>query len=225
MEKYKDKTGVTLVEMLVVVFIVALLASAVISIATRIDNQGKERMVEGTFALLDAALGQFRDYGYCYKEDSSYSNQEKAFYQRLDFPLDCNDFDQVGLEAILTESLDRPISINAGDHDPKYSGSEALYFFLSRVPASRKTLEGIDESQITNKGSNKQEMKITVDGEEYSLLRIIDPWGETLRYDYYAEEKDEPDLGKREKGKRSFPLITSAGPDRKFDTDDDITNK
>ena len=225
MENYKDKTGVTLVEMLVVVFIVALLASTVISIATRIDNQGKERMVEGTFALLDAALGQFRDHGYCYKEDSSYSNQEKAFYQRLDFPLDCSDFDQVGLEAILTESLDRPISINASDHDPKYSGSEALYFFLSRVPASRKTLEGIDESQITNKGSNKQEMKITVDGEEYSLLRIIDPWGETLRYDYYAEEKDEPDLGKREKGKRSFPLITSAGPDRKFDTDDDITNK
>ena len=66
MESYKHKTGVTLVEILVVVAIIAILATMVISLAARIDNQGKERLTENTFALLDPALGEFCDYGYSY---------------------------------------------------------------------------------------------------------------------------------------------------------------
>ena len=52
----------------------------------------------------------------------------------------------------------------------------------------------------------------------YSLLRIIDPWGETLRYDYY-DDYTEPDEA------RNFPVITSAGPDGVFGTDDDIASR
>jgi len=58
MESYKHKTGVTLVEILVVVAIIAILATMVISLAARIDSQGKERLTENTFALLNAAWVQ-----------------------------------------------------------------------------------------------------------------------------------------------------------------------
>ncbi len=66
MKSYKHKYGFTLVEMLIVLAIIALLTSMVIGIAGRISNQGKEQLTRNTFALLDAALDQFRDYEYNY---------------------------------------------------------------------------------------------------------------------------------------------------------------
>ncbi len=59
MKSYKYKHGVTLVEILVVVAIIAMLASIVISIAARIDNQSKERCLECTCALLESALQEY----------------------------------------------------------------------------------------------------------------------------------------------------------------------
>ncbi len=218
MESYKHKPGVTLVEMLIVVAIIAILATMVIGIAARIDSQGKERLTESTFALLNAALGEFQDYGYNYE----------APYSEFDFPLDCNGFGAAKLKGTLEDALGLDpgdVVIGGGTHDPNYSGSEALYFFLSRVPESRKTLAKIDSSLITNEDADKQPMKITIgsgeDAKEYSLLRIIDPWGETLRYDYYDETKITPDPDVA----RNFPVIISAGPDGIFGTDDDIKSR
>ena len=215
MESCKHKTGVTLVEILVVVAIIAILATMVISLAARIDSQGKERLTESTFALLDAALGEFQDYGYNYRDPD---------YDGFDFPLDCNGFYAGELEDTLEDALGLgadTISISGGVHDPNYSGSEALYFFLSKVPESRKTLAKIDSSLITNEDSDGDNMEISVDGKEYSLLRIIDPWGETLRYDYY----DEDDFPLNPDEARTFPVIISSGPDGIFGTDDDIASR
>lgn len=221
MKSCKHKIGVTLVEMLVVVALITLLAAMVVGVAGRINTQGKERLTESALVLLDAALGQFQDYKYRYKNDPS-DDEKRLFYLELDFPLDCNDLSQFDLEARLDEALNVNVSIS-GAHEPNYSGSEALYFFLSRVPASRKTLDRIDSSLITNKGSDGNRMEIDIDGEVYPLVRVIDPWGKPLRYDYYDET--ESDFQKRGKGKRTFPLITSAGPDGIFNTTDDITNR
>ncbi len=212
MKGCKYKAGVTLIEMVVVVAVIALLVSMVIRVATRIDNQSSERLTESTIAILTAALDQFGDYGYNYNESSDYTN--------FDFPLDCNGFTQPDLETTLGSALGATVSINpAGSHNPKYSGSEVLYFFLNRVPASRKTLDKIDSSLVTNIGSDGREMSITVGSKVYPLLRIIDPWGITLRYDYYNEITLSPD------SRRTFPVITSAGPDRRFGTADDITSR
>lgn len=212
MKVCKNKPGVTLVEMLIVVAIIALLATMVISMAARIGHQAKEQLTESTIAILAAALGQFQDYGYSYDKDSDYTD--------FDFPLDCNGFEYDRLENTLGDALGvGPALISPiGNHDPNYSGSEALYFFLSRVPTSRETLDKIDNSLITNEGSNKQPMNINVDGKRHPLLRIIDPWGESLRYSYY-EDKDDPDE------RRTFPVISSAGPDGKFGTGDDIMSR
>ena len=210
------KIGLTLIEILIVVAIIAILVTMVIGIAARIDNQGDERLMENIFALLNAALGQFQDYGYNYRHPD---------YDGFEFPLDCNGFDDSELVNEMGKALDLTgkISISGGTHDLNYSGSEALYFFLSRVPESRKTLDKIDSSLITNKDKNKQDMTINIDGKEYPLLRIIDRWGTALRYDYYDEDALTPKEMKE--SKRNFPVITSAGPDRIFGNADDITSR
>jgi len=216
MKSYKHKTGVTLVEMLIVVAIIAILTTMVIGIAGRIDNQSKEQLAKSTIAILTAALRQFYDYEYRYKD---------LAYVAFDFPLDCNDFDVTNLQATLGQALGLgPGIIGGGIHQNEYSGAEALYFFLSRVPACRKTLDKIDESLITNLGFDKQPRNITVTypggvPKVYSLLRVIDPWGTTLKYNYYNEVTLDP------RSKRTFPVITSAGPDKRFGTADDISSR
>jgi len=225
MEGYKHKAGITLIEMLIVVAIIALLATMVIAIATRIGSKANEQLTESTIAILNAALGQFQDYEYNYKVPSTVSPDERDFYLSLDFPVDCNGFDGGELQTELENALDeRPISISGGTHKIEYSGSEVLYFFLSRVPESRKTLDAIDKSLITDEDSDGVGMALGIDGKDYPLIRVIDPWGETLRYDYY-DETETFSNGKREKSKRNFPLIISAGADRKFETGDDISNR
>jgi len=59
MKRYKYKYGVTLVEILVVVAIIAMLATIVIGIASRINDQSKERGLESTFSLLESALQEY----------------------------------------------------------------------------------------------------------------------------------------------------------------------
>ncbi len=246
MKGYKHKIGATLVEILIVVAIIAILATMVVGIATRISNQSKEQLTKNTFALLNAALGQFRDYEYNYNYKApptatlAEAKAESNFYRGLDFPLDCNGLPQLQLEPALAKALGATgaLIMPSGVHDdPNYSGSEVLYFFLNRVPTSRQTLDRIDESLITNEGSGKQPMQINIvfpgaPPKRFPLLRIVDPWGTTLHYDYYPDWADYTGpnglagyFGYAGKSKRTFPEIISAGPDRIFGTGDDITSR
>ena len=59
MKRYRYKYGITLVEILVVVAIIAILATMVIGIASRINDQSKERGLESTFTLLESALQEY----------------------------------------------------------------------------------------------------------------------------------------------------------------------
>lgn len=217
MNTHRDKTGFTLIEILVTVGIIAVLTCITISVATRIDSQAREKLLVNTFALLDAALEQFADFKYQYKYPD---------YQNFDFPLDCNDSGLPPAD-ILAGTLQNEFStvpvISGGTHDPNYSSSEALYLFLSRVPECRQTLDKIDGSLITSLGTDNVPMTISIDGRNYPLLRIVDPWGTALFYDYYDELA--LTLADMELSKRNFPLIISAGPDRRFGTGDDMTNR
>ncbi len=62
MNTRRYKHGLSLVEMLIVVGIIALLATMVIGIAGRIDNQAKEKGAESTFALLEGALEEYKEF-------------------------------------------------------------------------------------------------------------------------------------------------------------------
>lgn len=210
MKSYANKTGLSLVEMLIVVAIIVILTTMVIGLAGRVDNQSKEQLTRNTIAIITAALGQFNDYKYPYKD---------LAYADFGFPLDCNGFDVVSLQTALESALASPAPIIATGHDPTYSGCEALYVFLRQVPECRKTLDKIDESLITNLGLDKQSMTVTIGVRIEPLLRVIDPWGTALKYDYYDEVTLDP------RSRRTFPEITSAGPDRKFGNTDDISSR
>jgi prepilin-type N-terminal cleavage/methylation domain-containing protein len=223
------KTGFTLIEMIVVIAIIAILISMVVTIAKRIGDQSKERLMRGTIVLISSALEQFRDFGYEYKS---------AAYAGFTFPIDCNGFNLTSTspypnlpgtlhDALYAANPSAPptvtISISGGTYDPNFSGSEALYFILRQVPDCRATLDKIDKSLLTNKDPYGNSITITIGASPVlPFTRIIDPWGTTLRYDYYQKDISSglpvPNTNK------TFPVITSAGPDKLFDTADDISN-
>jgi type II secretory pathway pseudopilin PulG len=219
MEKNRQTIGFTILEMLVVVAVIVILVSMVITLTSRFEDRGNERVIKSTFAMLDAALGEFADYGYDYKHDDE-------DYANLSFPLDCNDFLRVDFEDAVEDALglgDTDVVINR-EYDPNYSGSAAMYFFLSQVPDCREVLDRIDVSLVTNEDKSGNPLQIVVDGQSYPLNRIIDPWGETIRYSYYRNKEVEtsPTSEPEMENPRTFPLLTSAGPDGQFDTPDDI---
>jgi prepilin-type N-terminal cleavage/methylation domain-containing protein len=157
MKRSEHKMGVTLVEMLIVIAIVAILASLVIGMANQISNQARGKSLENTFAVLESALDEYREH-------------------RAYFP----------------EQPDR-LPANAVAH------SEFLYAELGGIPGCRKLLEQIDGSLIEDRSSDGQ-------------AEIYDPWSTVLDYVY-------------ESGSDSFPELISAGPDRNFDSPDDISSR
>jgi prepilin-type N-terminal cleavage/methylation domain-containing protein len=89
MKRYKYKYGITLVEILVVVAIIAILATMVIGIASRINDQSKERGLESTFTLLESALQEYREVTGKFPEqpEKNYANaliHSEYLYRELD---------------------------------------------------------------------------------------------------------------------------------------------
>jgi prepilin-type N-terminal cleavage/methylation domain-containing protein len=231
-------SGFTLIEMMLVLAIVVLLVSMIVGIAKRVDDQGKERLCRNTIALIGNALEQFRDFGYVYKHTD---------FAGLTFPLDCNGLGindigpRLSVQSMLHDAMYPSGIVGVGPasgYDPVYSGSATLYFILSQVPDCRTTLDKIDKSLLTNAGTDGTALNIIINSgttvNTYPFTRIIDPWGKPLRYDYYPDFKDymaEHPSGswngyddRMASGKKTFPVITSAGPDKTFDTSDDISN-
>ena len=88
MKTYRHKYGLTLVEMLIVIGVVAVLTSIVIGIATRIDNQSKERCLKTTLTLLEGALQEYYDYYKAFADPNqqhspSYPTHSAALYGQL----------------------------------------------------------------------------------------------------------------------------------------------
>jgi prepilin-type N-terminal cleavage/methylation domain-containing protein len=158
MKTRKYEHGVTLVEILIVVSVIAILATMVVGLATRMDSQAKEKGVESIFVLLEGALQEYHEF-----TDG--------------FP----------------EQPERD-SANAAAH------SEYLYDELRSVSSSRNILEKINDSLLENKY-----------GAAETPPEIYDPWGTTLDYRYVLGDH--------------FPVLLSAGPDRNFGTDDDMSNR
>ena len=158
MRKYKYKLGLTLIEMIIVVGIIALLVTMIIRLVSRFDNQAKEKGLESTYTLLDGALQEYHEFTDGFPEQSE------------------ND------------------SSNAAAH------SEYLYQKLHSIPQSREMLDKINDSLIENKY-----------GTSDTLPEIYDPWGTALDYIYTPGD--------------NFPLMISAGRDKNFETNDDISSK
>jgi len=235
-----QNSGFTLIETVVVVAIIAVLVSIVFGVATRVQEQGKIRLCKDTLAIIDTALEQFRDFGYEYNHND-YKDKGLAF------PLDCNNLSitnpnpYLNLQDVLLHAIYPPIPLVlvsiSGAYDSKFAGSAALYLILSHIPDCRATLEKIDKSLLTNNGTDGHPMDVSIINQstgaviaKYPFTVIVDPWKTPIQYDYYPDFANYAGvwtnyLDYRNSAKRTFPVITSAGPDKKFGTKDDITNR
>ena len=97
--------------------------------------------------------------------------------------------------------------------DPNIWNSGAAYYFLSRVPQSKAILQSLSNRMISNRDLNGVAILITVPPAAAGIdfVRLVDAWGMSLNYRYRAGD--------------SFPVITSAGPDRVFGTGDDVVSQ
>ena len=85
MRTHKDKQGLSLIEMVVVIGIIAMLAAMIIGLAARFDNQTKERGLKSTFALLEGALQEYYGYRDTFPDPNlpPYSTHSAALYGQL----------------------------------------------------------------------------------------------------------------------------------------------
>jgi prepilin-type N-terminal cleavage/methylation domain-containing protein len=88
MKTYKYKQGLTLIEMVVVVGIIALLVTMIISLVSRFDNQAKERAMDGVFTLLEEALQEYHEFtdGFPEQPEADFANaatHSEYLYQQL----------------------------------------------------------------------------------------------------------------------------------------------
>ena len=193
----QNKYGLTLVEVLVAITIIAVLAAGLYSVSNYVETQSKKELTKSTIETLCAALEQYRD-----------SNDGFPFVADVNY----------GKPNLLSDVNG---SVVSSGHKDEYASSEALYYFLNKFPTSRKIVGSINTSLLTDKDDKGEKMYITINGQNYPLVRIFDPWKKALRYTYY--------YNKTTKQGDNFPVITSAGPNRKFDPNgvhiDDITSR
>ena len=194
MNASKNKPGFTFFELMITVAVLSILVSIVIGVGSFTLKQAKNRLAESTINILVTALEQYHDF-------------------TGTFPPQCDDINCVENE------LDGDF-IGPGDYQNEFSSSEVLYYYLNRIPESRRIIGAISNSLITNlderEGMPEDQRRIEFNPNSgglgnFYLSRFIDPWGTSLLYEY-------------EKGD-NFPRITSAGPDGDFGkSDDNITS-
>jgi prepilin-type N-terminal cleavage/methylation domain-containing protein len=220
--------GFTLIELLVVAAIIVVMASALVGVGRRMLTRAQEKLAGSTLEIVVTAIEQY--HGELDRFPMEYLNSQRVSVTSV-FPQGpkVKLTDPFGLIEYLNDDLGlsrripaQTVTIPPTGFTPiecdQIAVSECLYYFLNQCLTSRRIVDTIADSQKTSLDPDRnprqaqyeytnsagQKVKTTI-----TLIRLIDPWGTPLRYEYAP-------------GTMSFPRITSAGPDRKFDTTDDL---
>lgn len=211
------KKALTMVEILIAVALIAILAGGIFFVGGRASEGSKIRLTESTLAILDTALEQYYDFDKAYPPDVEYANGGLPYA-----------FEPIGGAASLSMQPSNPL------YTLDYNNAQSIevaYYYLNRIPASRVILSKLPESAVTAKAVKLENgfplaskptdpnLIITITGvtNPVGLFRVVDPWNMPLEYTRYRANAAVEST--------NFPQIRSAGPDRKFGTDDDILNK
>ena len=111
MENTRNKTGLSLVEMLVVIAVVAILASIMLGVASHIDSQSKQRSLKVTLNILDSALGQYYEYWSVFPDPNKpnnpvYPSRSAALYGQLRTTPECREIMQGLSESVIKDNVD-----------------------------------------------------------------------------------------------------------------------
>ncbi|MHC5083906.1 MAG: type II secretion system protein [Planctomycetota bacterium] len=185
MFRVRRQFGFTLVEILVVLAVVMLLAGALLGVGKYITVRAQVQLCESQLEVISTALEQY------------YDDHET-------FPV------AVLNEGHLIAALGGgTMSGTFSTVDIAASSSAALFYFLDKSVNSRKIIEALSGDLLTNKDGTGADLTIDLaSGDTIDLVRFIDPWDMSIRYEYAAGA--------------AFPKLTAAGPDKEFDTADDI---
>lgn len=237
MKPINTNKAFTLIEMIVVVAIIIILLAVTLAVSKKAELRANEKLAKSELAILEAALEEFADSrfsNYLANFDDAYRPteiDERAFYESLRFPVDCNQYDLNRVEQLLGDVLDAGVAVAAGNYKPEYSSSAVLYFLLNQVPQCKAILQQLDSWAVTSKDEDGFEMKIEIDDgytvKQYPFYRFVDPWGGSISYDYYFNESEWSGLtfDERMQRKRSFPILIAPGPDKTNGTGDDIKSR
>ena len=83
MKTRNKKHGLSLIEMLIVVGIIAILATIVISVASRIDTRSKEKGTETLLTLLDSALQEYHEFTGHFPEQSEINSANALIHSQF----------------------------------------------------------------------------------------------------------------------------------------------
>jgi len=92
----RNSTGFSLVEILIVVAVVALLASMMLGVTELINSKSKQRALKATFALLDSALEEYYDYWDTFPDPNKvntppFPSHSASLYAQLNLTPACRD--------------------------------------------------------------------------------------------------------------------------------------
>jgi len=206
MKTYGKKNGFTTVELLTVVAILAILAGAILGAAKYVRTRAYERLAASTISVMVTAIEQYHN-----------DNKEFPFITEWVITQDPEEpfvfYDPGGTRDLVDTIAAKTgvafvqlTGISGEDAGLKEASIETLYFFLSRSPNSSKILGAVSGNFLTNKNGSNAEIKLNFgSNSEFKtvpMIRVLDPWGNPFRYRYLAGN--------------NFPVIISAGPDRKF---------
>jgi prepilin-type N-terminal cleavage/methylation domain-containing protein len=204
----RRSNGFSLMEVLVALAIVLILIGALVGAGSYVRTRANIDLTKGMLETLSTALEQYYDdqtpnafpFGTATGVDTT-PPDGKDDYLLIHLETD------LGGTVIGSSLLEK----DGNNTDVSTASSAALFYFLDKDPASRSIVDAVPNTLITNKDAFGVPIKITIAGTAYDLPRYIDPWGMSIRYVYLPGT--------------AFPVLTSAGPDKVFDTPDDVTSK
>jgi type II secretory pathway pseudopilin PulG len=201
----------SLMEVLVALAVVLILISTLIGVGGYVKTRAQIDHAKGMLETLCTALARYYDdqvpKAFPFDTDTNGNGVLDAADNYLQMHL------EVDLSGTVTPAPP-PVLLEETDGigmTVSTASSAALFYFLDKYPSSRAIVENIANTLITNKDDNGTDIQINIGGMIYDLPRYIDPWGTSIRYVYLDGT--------------AFPTLTSAGPDKVFDTPDDITSK
>lgn len=207
MHRRIGQPGFTLVEILTVLAIILVLAGALLGVGKYLTVRAKADLTASELEVLATALQQY------YDDMGAF-----PFVTEKDFDGDLivDQYTEAHLEYDVNGNVlpDGSVdTLRADESEVLTDGpatSCAMFYFLDSNPNSRRILDAVMDSLISNKAMDGAALKLEKppgSGNLIDLPRFIDAWGTSVRYEYVDGW--------------AFPRLTSAGPDANINTAED----
>lgn len=159
-------SGMTLMEILVVLTIISILVGVSITAANAVRQRAAVDLTQSMLDVLDTALQQY------YTDHNAFPPQVNT---------------EAAFETLLFGNPPNNTISVIGTHEDSYWSAESLYYCLNRSPNSHSIIASLSDSLLTSKdkaGAYLAAKEDLAPGETFDLLRFVDAWGTTLQYEY-----------------------------------------